>query len=351
MLLVWYPQCGLHYNEYMHLKKPLELQIFNRTNMWLISLLLFLGLASNMAHAEEAESFADESYRKMSRSLQSTADWLDNVFLTERDDDEHAWTRLIFRLDHEIIESEGVSTDFALRGKIVLPNLNRKIRLVFEGEPDSDDVTGLKSGNDTTSAIRVLLNEGIRNRLNFDIGGRGGLNDPRLFTRLQYRYQQDYGDINLRYRPTLTWDTDDEWEGYLQFDFEQNFLDTYFFRATTIPRYNSRVDGWELEQNFKLFKEFINDQYVAVEWNNDFKSEPNFEVRASYLRLRYRREIWKQRLYFELGPGIRFVDDNDLRPQVDAYLRFELLLSSEKSNQHRRALQKNDSAATTRGNL
>ena len=137
----------------------------------------------------------------------------------------------------------------------------------------------------------------------------------------------------------------------MQFDFEQSFLDTYFFRATTIPRYNSRIDGWELEQNFKLFKEFINDQYVAIEWNNDFISEPDNKIRASYLRLRYRREVWKQRLYFELGPGVRFVDDNDLRPQVDAYLRFELLLSSEKSNQHRRARQENDSPATTRGNL
>ena len=93
-------------------------------------LLLSLGF---MHSATAKESFADESYRKMNNSLQSSADWLDNIFLDERNDEESASTRLIVRFDNELIEGEGINNDLALRGKIVLPNLNRRIRLIFEG--------------------------------------------------------------------------------------------------------------------------------------------------------------------------------------------------------------------------
>lgn len=327
-------------------QRPLARRI---PTLWLLALpILLLG---NFARADEATSFADKSYQKMSATLQSTADWLDTVFFDERYVDEYAWSRLVIRADHEIIEGEGVVSDLTLRGKIVLPNLNRKIRLIFEGDQDYRDEIGAPSSKDSSSAIRLLLNENVRERLNFDIGARGGFSDPRIFTRLQYRYQQDFGATNLRFRPTLIWNTDDEWEGSLQFDYERQFSNNYFFRMTSIPRFNSGEAGWEFEQNFKLFKELYNDQYLALEWKNDFKSEPDLEVRGSYLRFRYRREVWKERVYFEFGPGIRVVDHNDLRPQVDAYLRFELLLNSEKSNNHNKARQKYDPASTTRGDL
>lgn len=288
---------------------------------------LLLGL-THSASAEE--SFADESYRKMNNSLQFSADWLDNIFLDERSEEENASTRLIIRFDNELIEGEGVNNDVALRGKIVLPNLNRRIRLVFEGDPDSSDPTGLQQDENSSSAIRFLIRENLRNRLNFDIGGRGGLNNPRLFTRLQYRYQQDFGKTNVRYRPTIIWDTDRQWEGYLQFDVERRFKKQYFLRMSTIPRIRDIEPGWELEQNFTLYKDLGNDRYMAIEWMNDLKSEPDLRVDGSYLRFRFRREIWKKRLFMEVGPGIRVVDDNDLRPQLDAYLRFELLFSNEK---------------------
>ncbi len=296
----------------------------------LVRLSCYLLLLGFMHSATAEESFADESYRKMNNSLQSSADWLDNIFLDKRSDEESASTRLIVRLDNELIEGEGVNNDVALRGKIVLPNLNRRIRLIFEGDPDSSDPTGLQQDENSTSAIRFLIRENLRNRLNFDIGGRGGLNNPRLFTRLQYRYQQDFGKTNLRYRPTIIWDTDRQWEGYLQFDVERRFKEKYFLRMSTIPSIRDTEPGWELEQNFTLYKDLGNDRYMAIEWMNDLKSEPDLRVDGSYLRFRFRREVWKKRLFMELGPGIRVVDDNDLRPQLDAYLRFELLFSNHK---------------------
>ena len=266
----------------------------------------------------------------MNNSLQSTADWLDNIFLDERNDEETASTRLIVQLDNELIEAEGVSNDVALRGKIVLPNLNRRIRLIFEGDPDSNDPTGLQEDKNSSSAIRFLISENLRDRMNFDIGARGGLSNPRLFTRLQYRYQKDFGKTNIRFRPTIVWDTDRDREAYLQFDFERRYGEHYFFRMSTTPRIRDIKPGWQLEQNFTLYKDLGNSRYVALEWMNDLTSEPDTELESSFLRLRFRREIWKKRLFVELGPGIRVVDKNDLRPQLDAYLRFELLFSNEK---------------------
>ncbi len=329
---------------------PKYIKANNRYRSHLLRLVCCLGVLVFTHNALAEESFADESYRKMNNSLQSSADWLDNIFLDERSDEESARTRLIVRFDNELIEGEGVTNDVALRGKIVLPNLNRRIRLIFEGDPDSSDPTGLQQDENSSSAIRFLLRENLRNRLNFDIGGRGGLNNPRLFTRLQYRYQQDFGETNIRFRPTIVWDTDREWEGYLQFDFEQRFKEQYFLRMSTIPRIRDIEPGWELEQNFTLYKDLGNDRYVALEWMNDLKSEPDFRVDGSYLRLRFRREVWKKRLFMELGPGIRVLDDNDLRPQLDAYLRFELLFSNDKKLVKKTKEKNQGEYKTTNGN-
>ena len=336
------------------LMNPLNAAYKKRTRLiCLLCCLLPLGLP---LYATAEESFADASYRKMHSSLQSTADWLDNIFLDERNDQESAWTRLIVRLDNELIEAEGVSSDVALRGKIVLPNLERRIRLIFEDDTDSNDPngsndpTGLQQNQNSTSAIRILLRDNLRNRLNFDIGGRGGLNDPRLFTRLQYRYQREFGKTNVRLRPTIVWDTDRQWESYLQLDLEQRFNEHYFLRMSTVPRIRDIEPGWELEQNFTLFRELGNDSYVAIEWMNDFKSEPDLRIDSSFLRLRFRREVWKKRLFMEFGPGIRVVEENDLRPQLDANLRFELLFSTEKKRVKKTKETNQREQSTTTGN-
>lgn len=289
-----------------------------------IALLLLVLLTQSAS----SEGLADRGYKRVSNSLQATADWIDNIFLDERTEQENAWSRLIVRLDNEWIESEGVSNDIALRGKIVLPSLDRRIRLIFEDEADPNNPEAFRDGDNNRSAIRILLNDSLRERLNFDVGARGGLSNPRLFTRLQYRYQIERDRHNYRFRPTIIWDTDRAWEAYVQFDYEQRFREQYFLRSRTTPKVFDTEPGWEIEQNFTLFRDLGNDRFLALEWQTDLKEGPDFRIDGSYLRMRFRHDLWKQRLFLEVGPGMRIVDDNDLRPQLDGYLRFELLLTS-----------------------
>ena len=83
---------------------------------------------------------------------------------------------------------------------------------------------------------------------------------------------------------------------------------------------------------------------------NDFKSEPDLRIDSSFLRLRFRREVWKKRLFMEFGPGIRVVEENDLRPQLDANLRFELLFSTEKKRVKKTKETNQREQSTTTGN-
>lgn len=292
--------------------------------------LLFLLFAQTAAHAEaptfdNQPSWAERSHHKVNQSLQATANWLDHFFANERFEEEQAWTRLKLQWTMTDAETEAFASDVRLRGKVILPNLERRWQLVFEGDPEGNDVTGLNKDDDSTTSIRFIAQENLKNRLSFDAGIRGGFTDPRFRANVQYRIEKESDRWLHRFRPIIEYDTRDKWQAFIQIDNERKFGDELFFRSSTVPRWRENTDGFLFSQDFTLFKKISDRRYLAFDWANNFSTEPNGKLDAVLLRIRYRREIWQDKLFLEVGPGVRFLAEDHHEAEAAGYLRFELL--------------------------
>ena len=270
-------------------------------------------------------SWAERSHHKINQSLQATANWLDRFFADDRFEEEQAWTRLKLQWTTSGAESEDIESDIRLRGKVILPNLERRWQLVFEGDPEKDDLTGLNKDQESTTSLRFIAQENLKSRLSFDAGIRGGFTDPRFRANVQYRIQKETDHWLHRLRPIIEYDTRDRWQAFIQFDNERKFGDKLFFRSSTIPRWRENTDGFLLSQDFTLFKKLHDHRYLAFDWANSFSTEPHGKLDAVLLRIRYRREIWQDKLFLEIGPGVRFLAEDHHEPEAAGFLRFELL--------------------------
>ena len=254
---------------------------------------------------------------------------MDHFFGNDRVEESTASSELRLSWSNSFQESTTPNSRLRLRGKLYLPHMQKKLQLVFEGEPDKKDISGLDNEN-STSALRYSLVESALKSINLDLGFRGGFSDPRLFIRLWSRKTLIHDKRKLhRISPALSYDTRLGWETYLRYDTEYKPRKKIFLRTTTKPGWSEDKDGFTFEQNFTLYKQISAHKLIAMDWLNSAVIYPYSDV-VSRIRIRHRRAIWMDKLFLEFAPGLQFTSENDFNPDWQAYITLEILFSPDK---------------------
>ena len=282
---------------------------------------------------EDEEELGDISteferrHQRILENLQQTAVWLDSFFGSERiDENQTAESELRVSWENSFRESQNPNTRLKMRGKLRLPHMQHKLQLVFEGEPDESDPSGLDQEN-ASSALRYSVARNALRSIDFDVGFRGGLSDPRLFTRLRMQKLLLNNRQQLhRLTPAVTWDSRLGWELYVRHDAEFKPREKLFFRATTKPGWSQDADGYTLQQDFTIFYEASPHRFIALDWLNDAVVHPYSDL-TSRIRVRHRRALRENQLYLEFAPGLRFAEENDFRTQWEGYISLEVVFS------------------------
>ena len=276
---------------------------------------------------------AEQSHGQITQGLQDTSQWLDKFFGDPRDDETLASSSLRLSMTSTQIELEPNDTKFQLRGKVVLPRMNRRLQLVFEGEPENGDVTGLEN-EEGTSALRYLIKDSLLKQISVSTGFRGGFSNPSLFLRARLRITRARGHWLRRITPTLIYDSSDHAEAYIRYDAEKTIESSLFFRSKTRPVWKQTEPGMNLEQDFTVIKRLGTKRYIALDWLNTMTTEPAYIVEISRLRIRHRRALWKDKLFIEFSPGMRFTNEHSHRLQWEGQIKLELLFEPEQTAKH-----------------
>jgi len=300
------------------------------TTFFLIPALLAPSVVIAMSLGDIEQPLAPESklargHAAITQRLQETASWLDNFFGDEREDEELASSNLRFGITNTFLELEPTKTKFRLRGKVVLPRLERRVQLVFEGT--DDDSLSDTEDQKASSSIRYTIKDTKKKKLSLSTGFRGGLTDPRIFTRLRLSKKINRGDWLTRVTPSLVYDTRDGWEAVLRIDNEHEIGENLFFRSTTQPIWSDRKIGLVLRQNFTVFKRLSPIRYLAFDWLNEFENAEHNKLEVTKLRLRHRRAIWRDKMFLEFAPGLRFADEHEHRLQWEGFITLEMMFS------------------------
>lgn len=286
---------------------------------------LFLSISSTEEQCGPPEvSAAERRMTVFTEGLQRTSIWLDSFFGDDREQESLARSSLRLSLDGSYVEAETGNTKVRLRGKIDLPRLQQRLQLAFEGEPENDDLSGFEKETSTAS-LRYKLRNSLLRETSISLGLRGGLNDPRLFLRARSSKSKKRNQMLIRVVPTLGIDFSEGWESNLRIDFEYNANRRDYFRITSQPQWQEDIPGISFQQNFSYFHSLSRRNYLAADWLNTLVNRPRVRVDLSRYRIRYRRNLWQNKLFLEIAPGIRFAEANDYEMQWELGSKLELL--------------------------
>ena len=320
-----------------------------------LSLVLLIGTAhAQQASSQKTEAGAgtpvskttqntttDKMYDKVTSVMQNMVGSVDTFFA---DEDYSAFrdntSRMRLRLDTTYVEHHGWEINPKLKFHLVFPGLGNRIRLVMN--EDEDDASSGASGSDDNEndvALRWKFTQIKKASVSFDLGLRTKDSSLDPFVRLNTGIRYDMGKkwygqtYNRLYYYSKT-----DWRNDFRQSFNRKITEDLLFRARTRIQYFDE-NGYNpyLEEKFSLFQTLNKKSAIAYEaiWQkqdvedsvydeDEILGKPKDNYQTVALRLRYRRNVWRDWLYVEFWPAVAWPEERDWDTVLAGLFRLEV---------------------------
>lgn len=295
------------------------------------------------------ETSVDKMHGATTKLLRDTVGKVDSFFANEDYSTFHKnSTSLRLRLETSWVQDHGWNVSPKAKLHFVLPRLGKRVRLVM-----SDDVSdsGVETeGNESASnlALRWVGYQSKNTEVSFDLGLRvkDSELDPfvRMNSEIKYNISKNwYGQTSNR----LYYYSKTDWRDDFRQSFTRTISDDLLFRARTRLQYFDENDfNPYIEQKFSLFQTLSKKSAIAYEalWKLQAEEDSIFdedeiegELKDNYqnaqLRLRYRRNVWRDWLYVEVWPIIGVAEERDWDTVLAAAFRLEVTFGGKGKSQ------------------
>ncbi len=272
----------------------------------------------------------------LSREVLSTAEWLDSFFDDSRYRAEENRTRVKVGLDYNWDRAEKSDFSVPISVQVRLPRLENKARVVLLGSPDRDpegkapppgtaasQLPGAQENNFTTAVDYYFL---ATKRLNIAtrVGVRFREGEPELFVEPRYRQLATFDPWAVRFVQDFKWWTQFGWESTTTLDLERPLDKKFFFRSTLQGAWTEQdKDIYYYSLSFNLRQILSARAVIQYELVNGFqtRNDPLEEIRAT---VRYRRNFWRDWMFFEVAPYASYRRDQDFDFTPGILLRLEM---------------------------
>jgi len=310
-----------------------------------MTLWLALGLCGNV-HAQEpppdthatppGRSTIDRFHASMTVSANDAARWFDSFFEDERYIAEEATSRIRLRPSLLLEEGRSARFRFSVGARINVPHFNRKLKLVLSGEDDTlqDNLdsqrfttTDGRNADETNIGLQYILREKAHLNTHIAAGVKiGGNHIVDLFIGPRLRTTWHQALWQLRFTERVRWYTDIGWESRTRFDLERVVGTAWFFRGTIDARlrqedYND--SGLRYDISPTLTQKLRDRAAIEYQWNTGFVTRPAHRLQETGLRVRFRKQIWRDWLFYEINPQLVFRNDDDFRATPGIEFRLE----------------------------
>lgn len=287
------------------------------------------------------EGLVDVVHGGISRGFLSSAMWLDSFFGDERFEAEVNRSHLKVRFDAFREGSGGMDylrPNFDLR--LVLPQLRHKTRLVISGDPNEEvDPSSSPQGSpaaklakvpekSVTTALQVVPLETKRSNLSIRAGVKLHSGKLELFLGPRYRYLVHYGPWDVRFTQEERWTTDIGWQVRSRFDVERPLPNDLFFRTSIEGIWTENVNGYPYALSFLLRQPLDGDRALQYEWINSFQTRPTDLLTEELFVFRYRQRFWREWLFLEIAPQVRFPRDSGFEYTPGILFRLEMVFGN-----------------------
>jgi len=285
--------------------------------------------------SEAIFSLLDQPQQFISAGLHGVTKSMDEFFSDEKVayESNGSYIRMTGDMVFSKLESPGFAGD--IKGRVVLPNTQKKLKLVFESDPAEAreelerpiDNNPLDAAQDKSyfAGIETLWGEFTYWKFRPSVGLKLS---SRLDSFVRLRANRDY-DINDKWkaylRNTLSW-FDSRGLGFdssLEFDHPLN--QTLTFRSALSASWTEENEFWELSQLFSLAQTLGERQAIIYQTGVYGISEPRVFATDYLVQARYRRQLRSDYLFLELIPKIQYPRSDDFSPFYSFTVRLEMV--------------------------
>jgi len=284
---------------------------------------------------EERNGIVDAGHAYASAGVRGLGAWIDGFFSDERYEAElnESWARV--RIDNFSELYEGSDLEARARLHLKLPALNKRIRfeLLSAGEADedlatTDETVSTQQSDLAPDSIAAALSYFFQNDERRSISTRLGVKfdgyDPNPFAGLRYREQVEFHENwNFRFVQRFRYFSLDGLESRTIFGLDHALPSEVLLRWELDGTWLEEQPNYSYGVNFAVFQPL--DEKSAVEYQllNSFETDPH-RLDEVTLRLRYRRQVWREWLIFELAPQLAMRRARNYDPVPGFLFRIEM---------------------------
>lgn len=286
--------------------------------------------------AEEPSGFVDILHGTMTRGFLASALWLDSFFGDQRYYSEvnRSYFKFTYQILNETWDWTRYRPDYELR--LVLPQLRKQTRLVLSSDIrdyGEDAVPGTTTtppppatpkDRQVNTALQFFLPTPERHSTSIRAGVKYHSGEITYYLGPRYRYLLPLDRWTFRFTEDVVWGTVKGWESKTILDLERPVGGDLFFRASTEGSWSADVNGYFYNTSLLLRQPLDPKRALEYEEINYFHTRPTDELNEVKLVVRYRQQFWRQWLYFELAPQLRFPRDKSFHGVPGILFKFEL---------------------------
>jgi hypothetical protein len=299
-------------------------------------------LDSNMSMEPIVKENNQSLVKKLKRDVVGEKESADEFFLTRKflEERERSFVRVSYAQKYNSLESDPNS--FTVRARLSLGRSKKRLKLFIEDFNEDSAKNIGTSGEDTSPSIGLDIFSktrfGIRPK--YSIGFRGI--DP--FARARFSYQTNFG--RWRFEPVQTFTETFEARDSFNDIFSETtelYVDTATSESTLLRFVldrgtQSRIDGMRYDGFVQWF--WSPREHAGLSLSLGFNGSTKYENTVvntdpplikeenrvyNYLfSIRWRENIWKKWLFYEITPGVNYHETHDYRPNYNINLRIDL---------------------------
>ncbi len=283
------------------------------------------------ARGQEAAEpgMVDRGHASVSRAVTGLAANVDSFFSTDIHEERSNKTRIRIGGGVRIAEFDGVDPLVRLRLDLRLPRFQRRLHLIVSGateEDEADEVAApVEDDNDAAGFLRFFLIEGDPTELSFDAGTKLRP-EPDPFVRARFTRAVAWGANLVRPTQFGFWELQEGLGTRTRVDYDRRIDALTLARLRGQATVSQGTNGVEMRASAFLFRRVGRRTWLRGELRIDSDTDPPRVVERYRAALRVRRSVWRDWLFVEIEPQLRFEREHDYGASPAIDLRVETLL-------------------------
>ncbi len=293
-------------------------------------------VAKSGATVNAVAETADDIRQGIAFGITETAEWVDSFFADPDYPKEDVDVRLDLRQYFTWIESHPEEHKTRVKASVKLPNFSERVSLTFDGNDETDESPAKESITDSIRESDDNPNLGLQylKKVSEDYSQR---------VKLGYRFSRRSAYLGGRLRKVwplndeslfrvsqrLRWYQRDGWENETIADYETMLNEEVFFQQRfrmLWQEYLLHDVGTSYQLGSSIIHPFSERSAIRWNWSSQYQTKPREDWTLSQFSVSYRQQFWRDWMYFEVGPFVRWQNQEGWFHDYGFNLTFQFII-------------------------